>query len=127
MDSACKYDFVTEYDVVVAGAGMAGVAAALASARRGLKTALVEKTILNGGLATIGSVLYYLPLSDSRHNQVTFGISEELLLTSIKYGPGDVPDWKNPEGSARYGCAFNPMSFVLGMDELLDQAGVVLW
>ena len=119
-------DFSVDYDVVVAGAGMAGVAAALASARAGKKTALVEKTIMNGGLATIGSVLYYLPISDIRHNQVTFGIAEELLLASIKYGPGDVPDWKNKENT-RYGVAFNPMSFVLAMDELLDNAGVALW
>lgn len=119
-------DFSVDYDVVVAGAGMAGVAAALAAARTGKKTALVEKTIMNGGLATIGSVLYYLPISDIRHNQVTFGIAEELLLASIKYGPGDVPDWKNKENT-RYGVAFNPMSFVLAMDELLDQAGIDLW
>jgi len=85
-----NYDFSAEYDVVVAGAGVAGVAAALASARRGLKTCLVEKTIMNGGLATIGSVLYYLPLSDTHQQQLIFGISEELLHASIKYGPGDI-------------------------------------
>lgn len=121
------FEVGTVYDVVVVGAGMAGVAAALAASRYGMKTALVEKTILNGGLATIGSILYYLPLSDDRRNQVTFGIAEELLLASIKFGPGDVPDWKNPEKNLRYGVAFNPMSFVLGMDELLDNAGVDLW
>lgn len=115
-----------EYDVVVVGAGMAGVAAALASARRGLKTCLIEKTILNGGLATIGAVLYYLPLSDNRNQQVTFGIAEELLLASIKYGPGTVPDWKN-QPNVRYGCTFNPASFIMAMDELLDDAGVELW
>lgn len=117
--------FTADYDVVVAGAGMAGVAAALASARRGLSTCLVEKTILNGGLATIGSVLYYLPLSDIRNQQTIFGIAEELLHASLKYGPGEVNDWKKP--GVRYGCSFNPMSFVLAMDELLAQAGVTLW
>ncbi len=122
-----SYDFICDCDVLVAGAGMAGVSAALAAARYGLKTILVEKTIMNGGLATIGSVLYYLPLSDIRHNQVTFGIAEELLLASIQYGPGDVPDWKNKNGNTRYGVAFNPMSFVLAMDELLENAGVNLW
>jgi len=119
--------FTAEFDVVVTGAGMAGVAAALASARRGLKTALVEKTVFNGGLATIGSVLYYLPISDCRHQQVIFGISEELLKASIKYGPGDIPDWQDKTKNIRYGVAFNPMSFVMAMDELLDQAGVDLW
>ncbi len=120
-----SYDFSVEYDVVVVGAGVAGVAAALASARRGLKTCLVEKTIMNGGLATIGSVLYYLPISDIHNQQVIFGLSEELLRASMKYGPGEVPDWHKP--GVRYGCSFNPMSFVMAMDELLSQAGVILW
>mgnify|MGYP004445362775 CR=1 FL=1 len=82
---------------------------------------------MNGGLATIGSILYYLPLSDTHQQQVIFGISEELLHASIKYGPGDITeDWRtNPK--KRYGGWFNPMSFVLAMDELLEEAGVVLW
>lgn len=121
-----EYDFVTEYDVVVAGGGLAGVAAALASARRGLRTCLVEKTIFTGGLATTGCILFYLPLSDSRGQQVTFGISEELLLASIKYGPGDVPDWKN-DFKHRYGARFNPASFILALDEVLGNAGIDMW
>ena len=36
------------YDIAVCGGGIAGVAAALASARRGMKTVLIEKTILPG-------------------------------------------------------------------------------
>ena len=50
-----------EYDVIVAGAGVAGVAAALECARSGLKTVLVEKSILTGGLATSGLIYIYLP------------------------------------------------------------------
>ena len=42
------------YDVVVCGAGVAGVAAAAAAARKGAKTALLEKQCLLGGLATSG-------------------------------------------------------------------------
>ena len=58
----------------------------------GAKVCLLEKTIFPGGLATTGCILHYLPLSDCRGNQVTFGISEELLHASLKYGPGDVPE-----------------------------------
>ena len=36
------------YDVIVAGAGVAGVAAALAAAEEGAKVALIEKTIFPG-------------------------------------------------------------------------------
>ncbi|MCU0501581.1 MAG: FAD-dependent oxidoreductase, partial [Anaerolineae bacterium] len=125
------FDFQRTYDILIAGAGVAGVAAALQAARMGLRTALVEKTVLVGGLATTGLINIYLPLCDGRGRQVTFGIAEELLHLSIKYGPGDVPaGWREPGEHAergRYRVAFSPASFVLAMDEALDAAGVTLW
>lgn len=45
-----------EYDVVVAGGGMAGCGAAFAAARAGKKTLLVEATSALGGLVTMGLV-----------------------------------------------------------------------
>ncbi|NQT53761.1 FAD-dependent oxidoreductase [bacterium] len=124
-------DFERTVDVLVAGAGVAGVAAALEAARNGLRTALVEKTILVGGLATTGLVNIYLPLCDGNGTQVTHGIAEELLHLSIKYGPGDVPaGWNrgrnNPE-RGRYRVVFAPASFILALDEVLVAAGVELW
>ena len=50
--------FEKTYDVVVAGAGVAGVAAALECARSGLKTALVEKTVTGGRVSDDGSGQY---------------------------------------------------------------------
>ena len=47
----------TNYDVIVAGGGIAGVAAALASARAGAKTLLLEKESALGGLATLGLIV----------------------------------------------------------------------
>jgi len=120
-------EFDETYDVLVAGAGVAGVAAAVAAARSGRRTALVEKTILVGGLATAGLIYAYTPLCDGRGHQVTYGISEELLHVAIKYGPGDVPpDWQSAGGS-RYSTVFSPASFVLAMDEMLLGAGVDVW
>lgn len=119
-------NFACEYDVVVAGGGIAGAAAALEAARGGRRVALVEKSLLIGGLATSGLVNVYLPLCDGRGTQVTFGLAEEFLRLSIRYGPGDVPSaWRNGQG--RYALVFNPASFVLALDEALGEAGVDLW
>ncbi len=122
---AKKLDFETSYDVAVCGGGLAGVSAALASARRGLKTCLIEKTVFSGGLATTGNVLIYLPLNDRRNNQVTFGISEELLHESVKYGPGQahvINPWDKGHVSV-----FNPASFILRLDEILVESKVDVW
>ena len=124
-------EFERSFDVVVAGAGVAGVAAALEAARSGLNTALVEKTVLTGGLATSGIVNIYLPLCDGKGTQVTFGIAEELLHLSYKYGPGDVPaNWRevvDGRARSRFRVTFSPASFVLAMDEALVAAGVDIW
>jgi hypothetical protein len=129
--SAKNRSFTENYDVVVCGAGVAGVAAALESARAGLRTALVEKTILPGGLATSGLVLIYLPLCDGNGRQVTFGIAEELLHLSLRYGPGEIPaNWRTGRDLSeptRYRTPFSPASFVLALDEVLVAAGVSLW
>jgi FAD-dependent oxidoreductase family protein len=124
-------DFEKNYEVAVVGGGIAGVAAALASARAGRKTVLLEKTVLLGGLATTGLVYIYLPLCDGNGTQVTFGICEELIKLSLKYGPGDIPaDWNNKKNAAesqRYRCVFSPASFMLALDEVLQEAGVDIW
>lgn len=75
-----------EYDVVVCGGGIAGVSAALAAARNGAKTLLIERAFGLGGLATLGLIVVYLPLCDGTGRQVSFGISEELLRLSIRHG-----------------------------------------
>ncbi len=126
-----RNDFSKRYDVVVAGGGVAGVAAALAAARRGKKVALLEKTVLWGGLATTGMIYIYLPLCDGNGTQVTFGISEELLKAGMKYGPGEIPPgWRDGKSLAevkRYRTVFSPASMILALDELLREAGCDLW
>ncbi len=118
------------YDVIVAGAGVAGIAAALECARSGMKTALIEKTILPGGLATSGMVNIYLPLCDGKGRQVIHGISEELLKASIKYGPGEIPKgWGGIRGERkeRYRVAFSPSACVLAYDEILEEKNLDVW
>lgn len=45
-----------EVDVVVAGGGPAGIAAAIAAARQGMKTCLLERHDILGGMGTVGLV-----------------------------------------------------------------------
>ncbi|MDR1789639.1 MAG: FAD-dependent oxidoreductase [Opitutaceae bacterium] len=119
-----ELSFTREYDVIVAGAGVAGVAAALEVARAGLGVALVEKTVMSGGLATAGFVNDYLPLCDGRGTQVSFGITEEFFHASALHGPGaPPPDWKTPVNgkTRRLHLRFSPAAFALTLDELMDR------
>ncbi|MBR2428262.1 MAG: FAD-dependent oxidoreductase [Lentisphaeria bacterium] len=124
-------DFSKNYDIAVVGAGIAGVAAAVQAAREGKKVVLIEKTIFPGGLATTGLVYVYLPICDGNGRQVSFGITEELLKLSIKYGPGNIPEhWKdnvNASEPARYRCIFSPAAYILALDEYLRENQVDVW
>lgn len=123
--------FEKQYDIIVAGGGIAGVAAAVEAARRGCRTVLVEKTVAAGGLATNGLVNFYQALCDGNGRQITFGLAEELLHRSIRYGFGDIPpDWKtehNAPEERRFTTLFSPASFVLALDEILQESGVEVW
>lgn len=116
------------YDVIVAGGGVAGVAAALAAAESGARTAIIEKSVWWGGMATGGMIFIYLPLCDGCGNQVSAGLAEKLLLASIKYGPGNIdPKWRVAGSRVRYHTPFSPAGFVMAMDELLEKHKIDLW
>lgn len=131
VENARHTEVLGEYDVLVAGGGIAGVAAALAAAREGARVLLVERECIVGGLATAGLIAIYLPLCDGEGRQMSFGISEELLRLSILHGAdGDEPKaWlsggtREEKRAKRYQVQFNPHFFALDMERRLLEEGV---
>ena len=120
-------------EVLVAGGGIAGIAAALAAARTGADVLLLEREYSLGGLGTAGIVTIYLPLCDGMGNQVSFGIAEELLRLSIQHGAEDKypavwldkPDADQSErAKVRFEVQYNPHMFALSAEKLLAETGV---
>jgi hypothetical protein len=129
------------FDVIVAGGGMAGVAAAVAAARNGAKVCIIEKQCALGGLATLGNVTIWLPVCDGKGRQVIAGLGEELLKLSVADLKHDSPSarfmglprcWQ-PGGNmkarmkSRYLVEFNPSSYMLALEKLVTGAGVKLF
>ncbi len=115
-----------EYDVVVAGGGIAGISAGLSAARNGAKVLLIEKECVLGGLATLGLITIFLPLCDGMGNQVIYGIGEELLRLSIKHGyEENYPKAWLENGTLeekkkhRYLVQYNPNLFAIEAEQLL--------
>ena len=120
-----------EYDVIVVGGGIGGVAAAVAAARNGAKTLLLEKQINLGGLATMGLINWYEPLCDGNGKQVVGGIGEELLHLSIRYGMENLPTQWGGEGRNRcrydrFATKYSPTVFSLALDAWVKESGATI-
>jgi hypothetical protein len=118
-------------ETLVAGGGIAGVAAAIAAARNGKDVVLIEREYALGGMATLGLVTIYLPLCDGDGRQLVFGLGEELLKLSIRYGAAANYPKAWLEGGTRaerierrYITQFNPHFFALSLETLLRSLGV---
>lgn len=66
------------YDVIIAGAGLAGVSAAVSSARLGMRTLLVERYGFMGGMGTAGLVNPFMSSSTSTGISLVGGIYTEI-------------------------------------------------
>lgn len=107
------------YDVVVCGGGPAGFVAAIAAARSGARTALVEQYGFLGGMATAGIVA---PLSVFTYNgkKVIGGIPWEFCERLQEMGGGLI---ERPLGNV----AFEPELYKLCCQRMVLEAGVELY
>ena len=122
---------VREYDVVVAGAGTAGVVAALAAARQGAKTALIERkgypggTVTEGGTALHSFYNLWKAFPEAEKRQVVRGIPQEIIDRLLQAG--------GTTGHAEMTKGYDYDSVCTAIDteiykrvtfEMLDEAGV---
>ena len=119
------------YDVIVVGGGVAGVAAAVSASREGSRVLLIEKSFNLGGLATGGLISWYEPLCDGAGKHIIYGIAEELIRLSGKYGFENLPekwggDGKNKPRNERYSTFYSPGIFSATLDEYVEENGVEL-
>ena len=117
------------YDVIVAGGGLAGCAAALQAARRGKSALLLEKSNVLGGLGTLGLINLFVPMCNGLGKQICFGLADEFMRDSISLGYDTLPDeWRGGEPSAptrkRLVTRFSPWIFALQLGEKLSAGGV---
>lgn len=107
-------------DVVVVGGGVTGVAAAVASARHGARTVLIEPRPFVGGNATTGLCLHNYVTRYGR--QVVFGFAQEIVDELIAMGGavGHIPY----EGFTSAVTPVDGNYFRIKATELLARAGV---
>lgn len=120
-------------DVAVIGGGPSGICAALAAARTGASTLLVEENGCSGGMATMGLVGPFMTCYDKTgETMIIKGLFEEIVNRLVQKGaaihPSDVHS-----GSAftswitighEHVTPFEPETLKVILDEMLIESGV---
>lgn len=108
-----------KYNLLVAGGGLSGVAAAISAAREGLKVLLVEKSGCLGGAISNNLVYPFMPYwtkvsknGEDFKEYLSQGIFKEMKERHDGYVSG-----KNE-------CEFNSEYFKIALDDMITQAGV---
>ena len=117
-----------EYDVIVVGGGTAGALAAIAAARQGVKTLVVERFGHLGGTAVYG--IPFLGLLSGSGEKVYGGLVAELLdrlqAEDFAFGIASGAYWNTPDKPNSYGFnlfPFDPEGLKYVLQEMLLEAG----
>ncbi|OGS06900.1 MAG: hypothetical protein A2270_00495 [Elusimicrobia bacterium RIFOXYA12_FULL_51_18] len=112
--------------VLVCGGGTSGACAAIAAARNGAKTILVERESSPGGTPVHSLVTPLMTFHASPGRQIVKGIAEELVRDAVKMGgsPGHVPD---PLGVAATITPIDPEILKICIIKMCAGSGVELF
>jgi hypothetical protein len=146
LEPARKTKIFREAEVLVVGGGPAGVTAAVAAARNGVDTVLVERYGHLGGMATGGLVILIPHLSDGSDRLVIAGQQKEWLdrlepLGGVLQPPHDAIGSANPgligkwgeyrffvvEDRIRLSAYVDPELLKCVLNDMVTEAGVTLY
>ena len=112
-----------EKQVVVVGGGTAGLVAALAAARNGADTMIVEQQGFLGGTMT-GSLLPHMQtFHDASGNQVTRGLAQEIVERLIEAG-GAIGHLKRPPRYWGTDTPYDAEVLKYVAEQMVEEAGV---
>lgn len=111
------------YNVIIVGGGPAGISAATAAARAGVKTLLVEKSGVLGSVASAGLCSNWLSFYDNHGNKIIEGIAQELIdrVSKVDETVGHVIDVR---GALYSRTLHDPEAFKIASLEMVEEAGV---
>lgn len=107
------------YDVIVCGGGPSGFTAAVAAARAGARTLLIERYGILGGTATAAMMVEFGSIHDGRQ-RIVGGITREFMDRLIARGGTILREDRS------YQMTFDPESMIWLCQEMAIEAGVEL-
>ena len=128
-----EIDVYGEFDVVVVGGGVAGFPAAIAAARNGAKTLIMDRFSYFGGTATaslMANINGFRNQNEPDYLQTTKGIGEEVILRLIEAGgTGKSPypaktTYSDAKGNLSYAYAIDTEKFKYVVLKMVKEAGV---
>ena len=133
MNYRCTIEKIYETDVLVIGGGPAGFGAAVAAARNGAKTMLIEQMSVLGGMSTSGLVGPFMTCYDNDcTEQVVKGIFDELCVRAQERGgaihPSKISGMNTYNSyylaSHEHVTPYQSEVLAVVMDEMVTEAGV---